>query len=347
MIRFVQGNMFEANVEALVNTVNTVGVMGKGIALQFSRAYPEIVKPYKDACESGELAIGKVFTVKLSMLDGLKYVINFPTKKDWKSNSKIEFVDGGLQSLVEEIRRLGIKSIAIPPLGCGLGGLQWSNVRRSIESVLSQLHDVEVLVYEPTGKPAAAKMKTGTKKPAMSAGRAALIGLIRRYLVPLMDDAVTLLELHKLMYFLRESGEVAKLGFEKGRYGPYSTNLRHVLTEIEGHYITGFGDASEEPGKILELMPGAVEEAEQFLKTQPKTQKCIERVEELIDGFETAYGMELLGSVHWVAKHDDMRAATSDEAIRLVHAWNDRKRETFAGAHIEVAWNRLSQSGWL
>ena len=339
--------MFEADVDALVNTVNTVGVMGKGIALQFSRAYPEIVKPYKDACESGQLSLGKVFTIKLAMLEGPRYVINFPTKKHWKGNSKLEYIESGLASLVEEIRRLGIKSIAVPPLGCGLGALRWSDVKERIEATLGSLADVKVLVFEPSGKPPAAKMKTATNKPRMSAGRAILLGLMRRYLDPLMDDAVTLLELHKLMYFVKEAGEVPKLKFEKGLYGPYATNLRHVLTEIEGHYVTGFGDASEEPGKVLELMPGAVEQAEGFLRSKPTTQACFQRVEELIAGFETAYGMELLASVHWVATHERVPAQTAEAAVRSVHEWNDRKRKTFAPNHIVVAWDRLVEKVWL
>jgi O-acetyl-ADP-ribose deacetylase (regulator of RNase III) len=347
MIEFVKGNLLEADVEVLVNTVNTVGVMGKGIALQFSRAFPEIVKPYEDACKSGDFEIGSVFTVRLSMLDGPKYVINFPTKKHWKGNSKVEYIQSGLEALVKEIRRLGAKSVAIPPLGCGLGGLRWSDVKREIESAMEQVPDLRVLVFEPSGKPPASKMVTATKKPGMTPGRAALLELMRRYVAALMDDAVTLLELHKLMYFLKEAGEVPRLKFVKGRYGPYSTNLRHVLTDLEGHYITGFGDASEEPGKVIEPLEGAVEKAERFLLTKKETQACLRRVENLIDGFETAYGMELLASVHWVAKYEADPASSVEEAIRLVHAWNERKRKTFAKEHIRVAWDRWTDTGWL
>ncbi len=347
MIKFSKGNLFEAEVEALVNTVNTVGVMGKGIALQFSRAFPEIMKPYKNACKSGKLEVGNVFTVRVSMLEGPKYIINFPTKKHWKGDSKIEFIQSGLQSLKDEIERLGIKSVAIPPLGCGLGGLRWSDVKREMESILAELTDVEVLVYEPAGAPAAAKMKTATKKPNMTPGRAALLGLMRRYLAQLMDDAVTLLELHKLMYFMQEAGEPLKLRFVKGTYGPYAENLRNVLVAIEGHFLSGFGDATEEPGKVIEPMEGAVEKAEQFLQTKPTTLNHFHRVQSLIDGFETAYGMELLASVHWVAKHEESPAQSFEEATQRVHEWNQRKRDTFPPAHIKVAWDRLAQTNWL
>lgn len=191
--------------------------------------------------------------------------------------------------------------------------------------------------------------KEATVEPKLTPGRAALLGLIKRYLVPLMEDSVTLIELHKLMYFMQEAGEPLKLEFVKGKYGPYATNLRHVLNAIEGHFLTGFGDASEEPGKPIEPMPGAIEKAEKYLQDRSReaTLARFNRVEELMEGFETAYGLELLGSVHWVAKHEPTPASNPDEATELVHLWNDRKRDAFPRHHIEVAWNKLLDTGWL
>lgn len=352
MIEFIRGNLFEAEVEALVNTVNTVGVMGKGIALQFSRQFPEIMQPYEAACKDGTLKVGTVQAVKVPLLAGVsgpRYIINFPTKQHWKGNSKIEYVETGLQALKAKIEELGIKSIAIPPLGCGLGGLSWGEVRQSIVNALSDMKEVEIQVFEPAGKPEAKVMKAAAAIPKMTAGRAALLGLMRRYMIPLMDDAVTLLELHKLTYFMQESGETLRLDFVKGKYGPYATNLRHVLNAIEGHFLTGFGDASEEPGKVLEPLPGAIDKAESFLKAKSRaaTLERFNRVEHLMEGFETAYGLELLSSVHWVAKHEESPAKTVDQAVTLIHQWNDRKRESFLQPHIEVAWTRLASAGWL
>ena len=350
MLEFTRGNLFEAEVEALVNTVNTVGVMGKGIALQFSKTFPEIVRAYKDACKSGELVVGEVQVIELPLLPGMRgtrYVINFPTKQHWRGNSKIEFIQNGLQSLRSEIASRKIKSIAIPPLGCGLGGLNWPDVRHEIEVALSDVVDVQIMVYEPAGAPAAKAMQNRTPKPKMTAGRAALLELMRRYLVPLMDDAVTLLELHKLMYFMQESGENLRLNFVKGKYGPYATNLRNVLNTIEGHFVTGFGDAFEEPGKVLEASSDATAKAQKFLQSKGETLERFQRVERLIDGFETAYGMELLASVHWVAKHEDGGAESPEAAVKLIHNWNERKRNSFGSHHIQVAWDRLASEGWL
>lgn len=352
MIEFLKGDMFSSTVEALVNTVNTVGVMGKGIALQFSRQFPEIMPIYERACQDGTLIVGQVQTIRVSMLagmDGPSFVINFPTKKHWKGNSKIEYVETGLQSLRAEIRKYGIRSIAVPPLGCGLGGLDWAEVRQRIVDSLGDLKDVRVVVFEPAGAPAAQAMKPATAKPKMTPGRAALLGLMKRYMVPLMDPAVTLLELHKLMYFMQEAGEPLRLEFVKGRYGPFATNLRHVLNAVEGHFLTGFGDASEQPGKPVEPMPGAIDMAESYLRENalaPTVARC-QRVEELMEGFETAYGLELLGSVHWVARHEPSPATSPDAATRLIHAWNERKRALFPTTHIAVAWKRLLDMGWL
>lgn len=200
--------MFEADVQALVNTVNTVGVMGKGIALQFSRQFPEIVPIYEAACKAGSLVVGTVQTIRLSRLTGMsgpQFIINFPTKKHWKGDSKLEYIKSGLQSLQDAIKKNEITSIAVPPLGCGLGGLEWSDVRKLIVDSLGAMHDVRIVVYEPAGTPAAKTMKAAATRPKMTPGRAALLGLMQRYMAPLMDDAVTLSELHKLMYFMQEA----------------------------------------------------------------------------------------------------------------------------------------------
>ena len=177
--------------------------------------------------------------------------------------------------------------------------------------------------------------------------QAAVLGLTRCYLVSLMDDSVTLLEIHKLMYFMQETGQPLRLQYVKGTYGPYARNLHHVLEKMEGHYIVGYGDGSEEPGKVINAKPEAIREAEAFLNREETAHDRFHRVETLIDGFETAFGLELLASVHWVAKHEEASATSVDEAIEKVHQWNPRKRETFAPAHIHVAWDRLAQTDWL
>lgn len=343
-MEMTRGDILQADAEALVNTVNCVGVMGRGVALQFRKAFPDNFEFYKAACDRHELLPGKMLVYDLGRLQNPRYIINFPTKRHWKGKARLDDIEAGLKALAGEIRNRGIRSIAIPPLGCGLGGLNWSDVRPRIEETLHSLPDVRGIVFEPTGTPDVQEMARNGRVPNMTIGRASLVGLMRRYLGGVMDPSVSLLEIHKLMYFMQEAGEKLRLHYEKAPYGPYADNLRHVLNLIEGYFIIGYGDASDKPDKQIELVPGACEEADALLKNSPDTRDRFDRVVGLIEGFETPYGMELLSTVHWVATREG--AATPDEAVAKTYAWNDRKR-MLQEEHIRIAWDVLCSKGWL
>ncbi|MEM7134405.1 MAG: macro domain-containing protein [Chloroflexota bacterium] len=344
MIQLTQGDILKADAEALVNTVNCVGVMGRGIALQFRKAFPENYKVYATACKAEQVQPGRMFVHELNRLVNPRLIINFPTKRHWRNKSRIEDIQTGLVDLVQVVQERKISSIAIPPLGCGLGGLQWEEVKPMILEAFQPLPTVEVLLYEPAGAPQAAAMVKEAKVPNMTVGRAALLSLMRRYLAAVMDPTITLLEVHKLMYFMQEAGEPLRLTYTKAPYGPYAENLRHVLNHIEGHFISGFGDAEDRPDKPLELKPHASEQAEAFLTAYEATQQRFARVADLIKGFETSFGMELLATVHWVITREE--AKTVEESITKVHDWNQRKR-MFEPRHIHLARNRLGEAGWL
>lgn len=348
MIEFAKGNLLEAPVEALVNTVNTVGVMGKGIALQFRQAFPAMFRDYEKACKNGEVQIGRMHLFDLGGLaGGPQWIINFPTKNHWRAGSRMDDIESGLTDLVDTVRKLGIRSIALPPLGCGNGGLDWNSVRPRIEAAFANLPSVRVLLYAPFGAPAAAAMLNRTETPKMTLSQAALVALMDRYLKGLLDPFVSLLEIHKLMYFLNVSGEpLPKLNFSKGRYGPYSPTLRHDLIRMESHLTKGFGQGVDNPGVPIELLPGAVEFAEAFLASYPETEARMARVASLIQGFEDSYGMELLGSVHWVMQHDPATRDDPEHAIAAVQAWNERKQRLLKPEHIRKAWYRLRDQGW-
>ena len=273
-----------------------------------------------------------------------RYVINFPTKSHWKRKSKIDDIESGLKALVDEVRKRNIRSIAIPPLGCGLGGLDWKKVRQMIEKAFEASPDVSIMLYEPAGAPAAEFMVKEKAAPKMTVGRAALLGLMRRYLAAAMDPFVSLLEIHKLMYFMQEAGEPLKLKYKKAPYGPYAENLRHVLNVIEGHFITGYADAEDRPDIQIELFPEAADKADIFLKNHYNTYERFDRVVDLIKGFETPFGMELLASVHWVTTREE--AKTVEQAIKKTYEWNVRKR-MFQEEHIRIAWEVLEQKEWL
>ncbi len=344
MIELHRGNILKAEADALVNTVNCVGVMGRGIALQFKKAFPEVFKAYESACKRGEVKPGKVLTYDLNRLQPPHYIISFPTKKHWRGKSRMEYVEAGLEALVSELARLGVKSVAVPPLGCGLGGLNWQEVQARIKQAFEALPEMHLLLYEPKGAPSAQEMAKAEKTPNLTPSPALLLVLMRRYLVAVMDPTVTLLEIHKLMYFMQEAGQDLQLKFAKGVYGPYAENLRHVLTRIEGHFIVGYGDAADEPGKPIEPKPEAVKAAEEFLADHPRIQERFDRTAKLIEGFETPFGMELLSTVHWVARHEG--ATDPDQAVEKTYNWNDRKR-MFKKQHVRSAWDALNRNGWL
>lgn len=347
MIEFVQGNLLRAPVEALVNTVNTEGIMGKGIALQFKQAFPEMFKAYENACKTKEVRLGHMNVFDLGgLVGGPRWIINFPTKGHWKSRSRLVDIDAGLADLIENINRLGIRSIAVPPLGCGHGGLNWEDVRPRIENAFAAIPDVKVALYPPSGAPASSEMPNRTEKPSMTEGRAALLALMDRYLQGLLDPFVSLLEIHKLMYFMQEAGQNLKLRFEAHHFGPYAVNLRQVLIKLEGHHLHGYGDGDDTPTKAIEINAGAVAAANNFLRTHEDVLSRMDRVATLIEGFEDPYGMELLSTMHWIMCHEAEARGSADIAIAAVHRWNSRKREMLQARHLQKAWTRLKTLHW-
>ena len=341
MLADVDGNLLQADADALVNTVNTVGVMGKGIALQFRKAYPEMFKAYEKACKDSAVTLGHMHVWETGMLDGPRFIINFPTKGHWRAQSRLDDIRTGLADLVRVVRKQRITSIAVPPLGCGNGGLDWADVRPLIVDAFAALPDVDVRLYPPAHAPVAAEMLNATKSPSMTVGRAALVTLLDGYSRVALD--ASLIEVQKLMYFLQVEGEPLKLNYAKNLYGPYADNLRHVLSVIEGHFITGYGDGNT-PVKEAEpiyVIPDAVEQAQATLAEHPDVLARISRVYDIIDGFESMYSLELLATVHWVMAHAD--AAAKDPAIAFdqVRTWNNRKARMFTLDHVTTAWTAL------
>ncbi len=343
MIEPTRGNILKDDAEALVNTVNCVGVMGKGIALQFKKAFPENCKAYEAACRREEVRPGRMFVFETEQMFNPRYIINFPTKRNWRGKSRYEDIESGLQALVQEVRARRIRSIAIPPLGSGLGGLQWGRVKGMIEAAFADMPDVRVKLYEPKGSPDAKDMPVGTTKPKMTVARALLIKLMKQY--SRFAYRLTLLEIQKLAYFLQESGMDLKLRYVKHLYGPYAHNLNKVLEILEGHHIRGYGD-TQKPDVEITLLPAADKAADHFLRKNTSATGHLERVADLVDGFETPYGMELLASVHWAAVHDG-EVSDTESAVAHMARWNDRKRRLFKPEHIRLAWERLLAEGWV
>ncbi len=239
MMRFLQGNLLDAPTEAVVNTVNTVGVMGKGIALMFKEAFPDNFRIYEEAAKRKQVRIGHMFVTENRTLEGPRWLINFPTKKHWRQPSRLEWIVEGLQDLRRVVEEKGIQSIALPPLGCGNGGLDWSDVRPEIERALGQLSNVDIWVFEPTAKYQNVAKRAGVMK--LTPARVLVAEIIRRYWV--LGIECTYLEVQKLCWFLERT--INELGFEDpldlrfvaDKYGPYSDRLRHLLNGLDGSYL--------------------------------------------------------------------------------------------------------------
>ena len=349
MIQLVEGNLLHADTEAVVNTVNCVGYMGKGIALQFKQAFPANFKFYEEECKRGEVVPGKMSIYDNGAIRKPHFIINFPTKRHWKGNSLLEDIDAGLDALIADVKRLGITSIAVPPLGCGLGGLDWAVVRPKIEHAFEKVPYVSVFLYAPAGAPKAAEMTIRTTRPKMTSARALVIALMDMYAA--LNYSCSLLEVQKLAYFLQQAGQPLRLNYEQGHYGPFAKNLNKVLEAMEGHFIRGLGD-SQKPDAEISLMKGATDEAQDFLASdEGGSKERLVRVGALIEGFETPYGMELLATTHWVATKGvevaGHPAKTVEDAVSQIQMWNLRKKDIFKPQHIAKAWSRLASEGWL
>ncbi|MFY1651882.1 type II toxin-antitoxin system antitoxin DNA ADP-ribosyl glycohydrolase DarG [Solwaraspora sp. WMMB762] len=347
MIEVGHGNLLTADTDALVNTVNTVGVMGKGIALQFKRAYPDNFRSYHAACKRGEVRLGQMFVMDRGVIGPRRYIINFPTKEHWRSASKLDDIRAGLADLVAVVSRHNISSIAIPALGCGNGGLDWAKVRPLIEEACRKMPQVRAVVFAPEGAPLPASMPDATPRPKLTELRALLVATIGAYLARArlqeFRDGISELEVQKLAYFLQLAGAPLKLTFVRGRYGPYSESLTQVLATLEGHFLTGLGDRSSRVTDLAPIKPFAegYEVANESVQRNPEHVSQLTRVLDLVDGFEAPYSLELLATVHFAAVQDPPTADVA-ELTNRVASWSLRKARLFTDAHINLAANRLA-----
>lgn len=343
MIEYKNGDLFKEEVDALVNTVNCVGIMGRGLALQFKNAFPANYKAYAAACESNAVMPGRMFVYDTDKTSP-RFIINFPTKQHWRDKSSFQDIENGLDDLARVIQELKITSIAIPPLGCGLGGLDWLQVRTAIERRLSGLSDVRIIIFEPNDVGQSYTMRHVPNGPKMTPGCAALLALMERYLRDVIDPWVTLPDVHMLMYFMQVSGEPLNLTYTQAACGPYAENLHPVLQAIEGFYVTGYAESCDMQNIPLNLVPGAAQDAAATLCHHPETQARFNRVCSLIDWVESSFGLELLASVHWVVTQEAPESLA--ELTQRIYAW-DLGKMKFSKQQIALAAQVLLTQGWI
>ena len=344
MIEFIKnGNLIETDAEALVNTVNTVGIMGKGVALQFKKAFPDNFKAYEKAAKDSEIQIGKVFVIETGKFTNPKYIINFPTKKHWRYPSRLEWVKEGLRDLHNFIVRNNIRSIAIPPLGCGNGKLKWAEVKPLIINSLADIADLKVFLFEPSEFAyETPSKKTQSRKPKLTAVRAMVVALLNRYTV--LGYELTLLEAQKLVYFLQRFGENLQLDFKKDKYGPYTHKLTHVLNDMDGHYLFGMKEITAKPFDTITINKKEMEEINKFIddNCNIEQKQRLESVYNLIEGFESPLGMELLATVDFVINVELNNNYDPSQLKDKIYSWNERKKKLLKNEFIDIAYKRLS-----
>ena len=343
-MKYIIGNMLEAETEALVNTVNTNGVMGKGIALQFKEQFPMNFKIYAAACKKGEMQVGKMLVVKENTFTGEKLIINFPTKTDWFKKSQYSYIEDGLKDLAKVITEYKIKSIAIPPLGCGNGGLKWEKVKPMMVRYLGQLSNVSIQIYEPNKAVKEILQKETIKKEVgLTDARAMLLYALFKY--EKLGEVTTVFSANKLAYFLQKSGEPMRLQFVPYKYGPYAQAIEKVLYAMNGIYLKGIEQMKARAFEPLQLNYEKYNEVEQYVSknlTSDQKQR-LERVFSIIDGFETTLSLEILSSAHFLMSENP--SLTEDQLFNKIQDWNERKKNLVTKEYISIALEHLRNYG--
>lgn len=340
MMKYIKGNILESSAQALVNTVNTVGIMGKGIALQFKKAFPSNYKAYVEACKMNDIKIGKLFVYKDgNMLSGQKIIINFPTKTDWRKPSEYEYIEKGLTHLIEIINQYNIKSLAIPPLGAGNGGLEWEKVKKILDEKLRNV-DFDVFIYEPTKQ-----IKEYLKKERVKLTKARALLLYVLFDLVKNGEYVSEFSSEKVCYFLQMfgAGKYFKLKYTPNFYGPYSGKVRYILNVLNGSYIMGYSDMNKKPFEPLTLLSDGYDTVKKFVDDDAELSQFAEKTTIFLSGFYSDFALELLSSVDFIISEN--KTADKNLVLKKLSDCNDRKRSLFSNdKYIEIAIKHIKKN---
>lgn len=333
MIEYKKGDLLKTEAEALVNTVNCVGIMGKGIALQFKKAYPDNYKAYKQACDEKKIQIGSMFVFTTDSLVNPKYIINFPTKQHWKSSSKLENIEKGLKDLVKQILDLNIRSIAVPSLGCGCGGLDWNTVRKLIEKEFSKLENVSFIVFEPIDAKQGIYKPSTSKRKSLTPSRALLLALCDYFIKK--NHTISSTDIHQLAFFIQEAGEELKLKFTKETFGLYAKNLNKVINDLQKKDIIKIEEKDPHTkSNCFNILPEAMIQIMECLNKYQDKNRIFNKVLNMIKGYESSYHLSLLSKVFWIIEKEKIDPLNSVKIIEDIKNWNDSKEYDFADKDV-------------
>lgn len=341
MIHYLVGNLFDSKANALVNTVNTVGVMGKGIALQFKKLYPNNFKAYKELCDRNEFRIGELFvTEDQNILSGNRIIINFPTKKHWKNPSDYSYIEKGLDNMIKVIKEKNIKSIAIPPLGSGNGGLKWYRVKQMIDEKLSGIDDCEIYVYEPNTN---VKELMNKERVKLTPARAMLLFIL--FDLVKSGEFVSEFASEKVCYFLQRFGaeKYFKLNYSANFYGPYSGKVKHVLNYLNGSYVMGYAGKDKKPFEQLSLLMETEKKVDEYIDSDIELKEIVENTSAFLNGFYSSFGLELLSTVDYIAQ--SKKTADKETIKYTISNWSNRKKTMFSNdKYIDISISHLQKS---
>lgn len=335
MITFVKGDLLNDSAQALVNTVNTVGVMGKGIALQFKEMFPDNYTIYRQACKNKLFNIGQLIITECMLLGEKKLIVNFPTKTTWRKPSEYEYIEKGLAELKRQIQLRDISSIAIPPLGSHNGGLDWGRVKQMIIDCLGDI-DCDVRLYEPSD---AIIERMKAERVKLTPARAMLLDVLCD--VVAYEEFISLFTAEKAVYFLQRfgAGKEFNINFVPGYYGPYSGGkIAHVMYYLNGSYIKGMAGMQSKPFEYLWLMDDTAECVSSYLNRPENVRykDIANRTKEFLRGFYDYFSLELLSTVDYILnedQHADIRSMLRPEKLEAINNniahWNKRKEQKF------------------
>ena len=354
MVRILVGDLFASKAQTLVNTVNCVGVMGKGVALEFKKRFPEMFEDYVKRCRAGLVKLGEPYLYR--NLVG-PWILNFPTKHHWRSVSSLSSIVQGLRYLVAHYKEWGITSLAVPPLGCGHGQLEWRVVGPTLYRYLNSM-DIPVELYAPYGTPGeqlAVDFLSGAtrsedsappEKQRLTPALVALVEILARIEREPYHWPVGRTMFQKIAYFATMSGLPTGLSYRRASYGPFSDDVKQLITRLVNNGLV----FEESVGQKLVIKPGRTykDAISAFHESLEQWNGTLDKIVDLFLRLNTREA-EIAATVHFTANQliCERQRATEQDVLDEVRRWKQRRRPPLEDEEVAVAIRSLNAMKWI